>query len=128
MALRRLRRTRGSLIKYLLETYGNGKFQPPQTKEPQPENLYDAHFADGSLMPLSWIISCSPLFPQKYRCRFVGSSDLPNIVQAADLIEKEVQVSNRRNWRKDHILDPNGSPTAGLYTSLQRVEKDPGTN
>ncbi|KAG8830179.1 hypothetical protein FRC17_005271, partial [Serendipita sp. 399] len=86
----------GAITEYLLETYGNGRLQPPTNQEARLRNSYYTHFADGTMtpalvdnlifnviptkipIPLRWIIR--PIF------NLVNNNIiLPNVVKAADM-------------------------------------------
>ncbi|CAG7847067.1 SubName: Full=Related to glutathione S-transferase {ECO:0000313/EMBL:CCA75056.1} [Serendipita indica DSM 11827] len=41
----------GAIIEYLIEKYGNGRFEPPPTQEAKLQNRYYTHFGEGTLMP-----------------------------------------------------------------------------
>ncbi|KAG8833180.1 hypothetical protein FRC18_004036 [Serendipita sp. 400] len=120
----------GTIIEYLLETYGNGRFQPPSTKEARLRNSYYTQYAEGSLMPLIVdnllfnLISTKVPWPLRLIVRPImdavnNNFIVPNIVTAADMIEKDIAKSNS-GW-----IAGGPEPTSGDFMMFFALERLP---
>ncbi|KAG8832769.1 hypothetical protein FRC17_000684 [Serendipita sp. 399] len=106
---------------YLLKTYGNGRFQPPQTRDAELRNLYckwlayretmmliqyiDTHFAEGTMMPYLVNYLIFTIIPRhvpwflRWLIRPIMEKVksvmvLPNLSNVADMIEKDLGESS----------------------------------
>jgi len=92
----------GAIVEYLIEKYGNGRFQP--SADGKSRNLYYTHFSEGTLMPYltNWFIfslipTRSPWFlrwilrpvMERVQQGFLK----PNVNKATTMIEKDLEKS-----------------------------------
>lgn len=92
----------GAIVEYLLQKYGNGRFQPPP--EGLVKNIYYTHYAEGTLQNLlsNWriygMIGERAPWPLTYLSRIIMSKAqhavlLPTIEASTSMVEKDLEES-----------------------------------
>lgn len=94
----------GAIIEYLIEKYGNGRFEPPPTQEAKLQNRYYTHFGEGTLMPylvnlhiFNIVPNRMPWFMRWFTRLIFGALQkrliVPNLGAASKLIESDLAKS-----------------------------------